>query len=71
MGRWPWISLLLGALAVVNPLGLEVIHAAFLSGESLSRGIWQPIVAVAVAIFLTLVVVEWWVRKRRAERRGA
>ena len=71
MGRWPWISLLLGALAAVNPLGLAVIHAAFLSGESLSRGIWQPIVAVAAAILLALVVVEWWVRKRRAERRGA
>ncbi len=71
MNRWPWIGLSLAALAVLNPLGLDVICAAFFSGESLSRAIWQPIVVAAALVFLALTALEWWVRKRRAARRGA
>ena len=71
MARWPWFTMAFAAAAVLNPLGLDVIQAAFFSGEQLSRNIWQPIVYCAGLIFVLLIVLEWWVRKRRAARRKA
>jgi len=65
MNRWPWITMLPVAVAVLNPLGLDIIQTAFFSGEALSRNIWQPIVLCAAAIFAVLIGLEWWIRKRR------
>ncbi len=65
MKRWPWITMLLAAVAALNPLGLDIIHAAFFSGEQLSRNIWQPIVYGVALILLVLIALEWWVRRRR------
>ncbi|HXH43356.1 MAG TPA: hypothetical protein VNK51_05830 [Bradyrhizobium sp.] len=71
--RWPWISLLLAAGVALNPVGLEFLRSAFLSGEQLSRNIAQPIVLSALAILVLVGIIEWLVRfvvfKRRA--RGA
>lgn len=71
--RWPWISLLLGAVVALNPVGLAFLRSAFFSGEQLSRNIAQPIVLSALAILLLVGIIEWLVRfvvfKRRA--RGA
>lgn len=71
--RWPWISLLLGVGVALNPVGLEFLRSAFLSGEQLSRNIAQPIVLSALAILVLVGIIEWLVRfvvfKRRA--RGA
>jgi len=64
--RWPWITLLVAAVVVLNPLGQDIIQAAFFSGEQLSRNIWQPIVYVAALFLVLLIVLEWWIRKRRA-----
>ncbi|RTE92510.1 MULTISPECIES: hypothetical protein [Bradyrhizobium] len=70
--RWPWISLLLGAVVALNPVGLDFLRSAF-SGEQLSRNIAQPIVLSALAILVLVGIIEWLVRfvvfKRRA--RGA
>ena len=52
--RWPWISLLLGAVVALNPIGLDFLHSAFLSGEQLSRNIAQPIVFSGLAILVAL-----------------
>jgi hypothetical protein len=71
MKRWPWISLAVAAIAVLNPLGQDIIHAAFFSGEQLSRNIWQPFVYGAALILILLIALEWWIRKRRAARRAA
>ncbi len=60
--------MLLGAAAILNPLGQDIIDAAFGSGEQLSRNIWQPIAYGAVLILISLVGLEWWIRKRRADR---
>src|SRR3954454_19362580 len=72
--RWPWITMLLAAASALNPLGLDILHAAFFSGEQLSRNIWQPIVWVAIAIFAALIALEWTSRtfllKRSARRPG-
>jgi uncharacterized membrane protein len=64
--------MLLTAVLVLNPLGLDVLNAAFLSNEQLSRSIWQPIALIAIAILSALLLVEWLLRtlvlKRRARR---
>jgi hypothetical protein len=52
--RWPWITLLIMIAALLNPLGLDIIHGAFLSGEALARNIWQPIAFVAIAVLLMM-----------------
>jgi hypothetical protein len=71
--RWPWISVLLAIAIMVSPIGREVFHDAFLSGEQLSRNIAQPIFFIGLAILVLIGVLEWLVRlfvfKRRA--RGA
>jgi hypothetical protein len=64
--------MLLVAILVLNPLGLDVLNAAFFSNEQLSRSIWQPIALIVMAMLLALVLLEWFVRtlvlKRRARR---
>jgi len=63
--------MVLAAGAIFNPLGQDVIHAAFFSGEQLSRNIWQPFACGAGVILVLLIALEWWVRKRRAAGRAA
>ena len=62
--------MLLAALVVLNPLGLDVIHAAFFSGESLSRSIWGPIALTCMAVMALLVVLEWRIRIYTINRRA-
>lgn len=68
--RWPWISLLLGAVVALNPVGLDFLHSALLSSEQLSRNIAQPIVLSALAMLILIGIIEWLVRfvvfRRRA-----
>jgi hypothetical protein len=65
MKRWPWISIMLAALVILNPVGLDIIEAAFFSDEQLSNNIWQPIAIVAILLLLSLIALEWSIRKRR------
>jgi NADH:ubiquinone oxidoreductase subunit K len=71
--RWPWISLLLSAVLVLNPIGLDFLHSAFFAGEQLARSIAQVLVLIALASMAVAVLLEWLVRilifRRRA--RGA
>ena len=70
----PWISLLLIALAVLNPIGLDFIRLALFSNEQLSRNIAGPIVLMVLAILCALALVEFFVRMallRRAQGRTA
>ena len=62
--------MLLAAIAVLNPIGLEVIHAAFFSGEALSRSIWRPIALTGMAIMVLVVVLEWQIRNFIVRRRA-
>ncbi len=68
--RWPWISLLLAAILALNPLGIDVTRAAFLSGESLSRGIWGPIVLAGAVVMILSAVLEWGIRAFILNRRA-
>ena len=54
--------MLLTAVLALNPFGIDVIYAAFLSGEALSRNIWGPIALAAMAIMALIVLVEWRIR---------
>ena len=70
--RWPWITALLAAAVVLNPIGLDIFYSAFLSGEQLSRNIWESIAWIGMAILAMIVLLEWAVRtlilKRSASR---
>jgi hypothetical protein len=68
--RWPWITLLIIIAALLNPLGLDIIHAAFLSGEVLSRNIWQPVALIATAVLLMMIALEWLLRALALKRRS-
>ncbi|MGY4479350.1 hypothetical protein [Bradyrhizobium sp. USDA 3364] len=67
--RWPWISLLLSAVLVLNPVGLDLLHSAFFAGEQLARNIAQPIVLTALATMAVVIGLEWLVRSLIARRR--
>jgi len=62
--------MLLAAVLAFNPIGLDVIHAAFLSGEALSRNIWRPIALTGMAIAASVIVLEWRTRVFIANRRA-
>ena len=68
--RWPWISLLLGAVVALNPIGFDFLHSAFFAGEQLARNIAQPIVLTALAVIVLVVVLEWLVRSFLVKRRA-
>jgi hypothetical protein len=61
--------MLLATILALNPLGLDVIYAAFFSSEALSRNIWGSIALTGIAIMALIVVLEWWIRKLIINRR--
>ena len=62
--------MLFAALVALNPLGLDVITAAFFSGEALSRNIWGSIALTGMAILALIVGLEWLIRTRILNRRA-
>jgi hypothetical protein len=62
--------MLLAAILVLNPVGLDFLHSAFFADEQLTRNIAQPIVLTAIAIMALIVVLEWLVRAINFRRRG-
>jgi len=68
----PWISLVLMALAMLNPIGLDFIRLSF-SGEALSRNIAGPILLTVLVGLCALALVEFVIRRtlnRKAERQA-
>jgi hypothetical protein len=70
MTRWPWISLLLAVLIVISPVGREIIHDAFYSGEALSRSIAQFLVYIGLGAAVLITALEWLVRLIISRRRA-
>jgi len=62
--------MLLAAIIVLNPLGIDVIQAAFFANEALSRDIWGPIALTGIAIMALIVLLEWGTRKFIISRRA-
>jgi hypothetical protein len=54
--------MLLATLLAINPLGIDLISAAFFSREALSQNIWGPIVLVAMAGMAFMTLLEWRLR---------
>jgi hypothetical protein len=69
--RWPWITMLFAAAAVLNPIGQDVLYSGFVSGEQLARNIWQSIALIAIAILATLILLEWTLRRIILRRRAS
>ena len=68
----PWLSFILIALALLNPIGFEFMAGAF-SGEALSRNIAGPIVLTALVVLCAIALIEFAIRRmliRRAERQA-
>ncbi|KYG19624.1 hypothetical protein SE92_04570 [Bradyrhizobium sp. AT1] len=63
------MSLLLGAVVALNPIGLDFLHSAFFAGEQLARNIAQPIALIALALMAVVVMLEWLVRSFLVKRR--
>ena len=68
--RWPWISLLLGAVVALNPIGLDLLYSAFFASEQLARNIAQPVVLIALAVMALATMLEWLVRSFLVKRRA-
>ncbi len=69
MTRWPWISILISLVLMLNPIGFEIVRSAFFAAEGLARGIWGPIALTIFAIMATAIVAEWLIRTTLIRRR--
>ena len=69
--RLPWITTAIAAVLALNPLGLEIFHSAFLAGEGLARGIWQPLYLTALAVAALCIGAEALIRQWVHRRSGA
>lgn len=67
--RLPWITTLLWAILAVSPFGQDVFRSAFLAGEDLSRGIWQPLYLSALGVAAVTIGLEALVRHLVFKRR--
>jgi hypothetical protein len=56
--RLPWITALVAAAVVLNPIGIDIMYSAFLSGEQLSRNIWRPIAWTGIALVIVFLLLE-------------
>jgi hypothetical protein len=65
----PWFTLAAAAVFAVSPLGQEVVHSSFYSGEQLSRTLGQFVLAIVASIALALAPIEiaarHYIRRRR------
>jgi hypothetical protein len=67
---WPWITLLLIAVAALNPVGLNFLRSAFLASEQLSRNIARPIVVMIGGGLAVLCLLEFGIRKFLISRKA-
>jgi hypothetical protein len=64
------VSLLLAAFVIITPPGREIIHDALFTSESISRGIAQFLVYIALGILAVIGGLEWLVRLIISRRRA-
>ncbi len=58
----PWFTLAAAIVVAISPLGQDVIHSSFFSGEQLSRSIGQFMFATGIIIAVVLALIEWTIR---------
>ena len=68
----PWFTLAALIVVAISPLGQDVIHSSFFSGEQLSRSIGQFMfatgLAIASALGLAECTIRYYLRKRRSKQ---
>jgi hypothetical protein len=62
--------MLLTAILALNPLGLDVIYAAFFANETLTRNIWGSIALTGMAVMALIVLLDWRIRVVILNRRA-
>jgi hypothetical protein len=62
--------MLLAAVLILNPVGLDFLHSAFFTDDLWSRNIAQPIVLTGLAILILIGPLEWLIRVFISKRRG-
>jgi hypothetical protein len=70
MQRWPWITMIAAAVFALSPLGQDVVHGTFFSGEQLTRSLSQLLLELMAAIVAALALIEWVVRTMVARRQA-
>jgi hypothetical protein len=69
---WPWIATVVAGLAILNPLGLEIISSALNpSSGNLLRQLWIVIALCGAAVLVVAALIEIGVRQRMLRRRRA
>ena len=75
MKQVPWLTLVAAAIFLVTPLGTDLIHSSFFSGEQLSRSLGQFVLLMFLVGIVALAAIEWGAkvylqRRRKAGARG-
>jgi hypothetical protein len=73
MRHVPWVTFVAVAIVCVSPLGRELYHNAFVSGETISNDLGRFLLTVIAAIALALALIECAIKfyLRRRRRAGA
>jgi len=69
MKQVPWLTLVAAAIFFVTPLGTDLIHSSFFSGEQLSRSLGQFLLTMFLLGIVALAAIEWGA-KVYPQRRG-
>jgi hypothetical protein len=69
MRHVPWITLAATVVFFLIPLGRDLLHQAFVSGEQLSNSIAQFMLLVILGIVIALALLEWGVKFLIRQRR--
>ena len=67
---WPWVSMVLIAFAVLNPIGLDVLRTAFFAGEQLARSIAQFVAMIYLGGLFGLALAEFGLRLALGRRQA-
>jgi hypothetical protein len=70
--RWPWITTAVAGLAILNPLGLAIVSAAFRpSVTDWLQPFWTAVTGAAAVVLIVMVAIECYIRGRMLRRRMA
>ena len=68
--RWPWIATVLAGLAILNPIGLDILgQAVSYYPGNMMRGLARPIAYGGLCTLIAIAIVEYYIRGRMQRRR--
>lgn len=70
--QWPWITLLVAAVAIFNPVGWAFVGAAIrYSVTDWLRDLAVVVTLTGAAILIAMGLIEWWLRRRHLAKLAA